>query len=75
MKNLKPQDKIKIAIEIVEPLHVFDVLIRFLTFKSVDRWDDFTIQESGDIYDEETGRYLNEAELDEFIEYARNLAK
>jgi|GEM_PF-7048283 len=75
MKNLKPQEKIKIAIEIVEPLHVFDNLIKFLTFKGVDRWDDFQVCDSGDIYDEETGRYLNEAELDEFLSYAKQLVK
>jgi len=39
MKNLKPQEKIKIAIEIVEVASLFDVLIRFLIFKGVEDWD------------------------------------
>lgn len=75
MKNLKPQDKIKIAIEIVEVAYVFDNLIKFLTFKQCDDWDLYMIEDDGSIYQEELGRYLTDEELEEFLSYAKQLVK
>jgi len=75
MNNLKPQDKIKIAIEIVEVAYVFDNLIKFLTFKGVEDWDLYIIEDDGSIYHEELGRYLTDVELEEFLAYAKQLTK
>ncbi len=88
--ELKPQEKIKIVIEAVEAMYLYDVLIRYLTFKGVTDWDEWYIQEDGSIthtietqhldeagrhYTEETEVEMNEAELDDFLEYAKQLAK
>lgn len=71
---MKAQEKLRIAMTVVDACHVYDVLVRYLTFKGVTDWDEYLIEEDGTIYYEPDGRYLTDAELDEFVEWAESVA-